>query len=399
MLVELHVIQNFAPSNLNRDDTGAPKDCEFGGVRRARISSQCFKRAIRQHFVASKLLGDAVLATRTRLLVDAVAERLAERGRDRDEARAVAQEALAAGGFAVDRDGRTEYLLFLGRQEIARFTDVCDRFWDALRGAGAAADRGSAPSTGDRGARKARREKAGKQETPPELRSAVLNVLDGGKAADLALFGRMLADLPEKNVYAAAQVAHAISTHKTAVEFDYYTAVDDLQARDESGAGMIGTVEFASACFYRYLNVDLDELRKNLAGDDELARQTLSSFVRAAVLAIPTGKQNSMAAHSLPSFVMAVVRRHGLWSLVNAFARPVRATDHKGLVAASIEALDGYWGRLAGVYGSDGLVDLAAFSVESDAELVHLKPGNLVPTLDALVTRTVAAATAAVAPA
>ena len=47
MIIELHMLQNFAPSCLNRDDTNSPKECEFGGYRRARISSQCIKRAIR----------------------------------------------------------------------------------------------------------------------------------------------------------------------------------------------------------------------------------------------------------------------------------------------------------------------------------------------------------------
>lgn len=395
MIVELHMIQNFAPSNLNRDDTGAPKDCEFGGVRRARISSQCFKRAIRTHFETARLLDDTALATRTRLLVDDVARRLAERGRDRDQATTVVEAALAAAGFGVDDDRRTKYLLFLGRREIAQFTDVCNQFWDALHPP-ASTKSDIARSGRDKAAKAPRRDKPARPEVPRELKSSVVAVLDGGKAADLALFGRMLADMPEKNIDAASQVAHAISTHKAAVEFDYYTAVDDLQGSDESGAGMIGTVEFASACFYRYLNVHLDRLRKNLDGDDELARKTLSSFVRAAVLAIPTGKQNSMAAHSLPSFVMAVARRHGLWSLVNAFATPVRATEHKGLVTASIEALDAYWGRMAAAYGSDAVIDMAAFTVEPDAELVHVKPANIVPTLEALVSRTVAAATAPV---
>ena len=48
MKIDLHLLQNFAPANLNRDDTGAPKDCDFGGFRRARISSQCLKRSMRR---------------------------------------------------------------------------------------------------------------------------------------------------------------------------------------------------------------------------------------------------------------------------------------------------------------------------------------------------------------
>src|SRR5205814_5665072 len=121
---------------------------------------------------------------------------------------------------------------------------------------------------------------AGKNAVPAPVKKAVLGVLDGGKAADLALFGRMIADLPDKNVDAACQVAHAISTNKVSFEFDFYTAVDDLKPDDTAGADMLGTVEFNSACFYRYSNLDLGQLVENLGGDEQLGRQTVEAFVR-----------------------------------------------------------------------------------------------------------------------
>ena len=68
MFVEVHVIQNYALSNLNRDDTGAPKTCEFGGARRARISSQCLKRAVRTYFREEAVIPSRQLSYRTRLL-------------------------------------------------------------------------------------------------------------------------------------------------------------------------------------------------------------------------------------------------------------------------------------------------------------------------------------------
>ena len=111
--------------------------------------------------------------------------------------------------------------------------------------------------------------KAAKGAVPAEISKALQKVLDGGKASDLALFGRMLADLPDKNRDASSQVAHAISTHKVGMEFDFFTAVDDLKPEETSGSDHLGTVEFNSACFYRYLNVDVNELRKNLQGDED----------------------------------------------------------------------------------------------------------------------------------
>src|SRR5579883_3533206 len=239
MFIELHLLQNFAPSNLNRDDTGSPKECEFGGYRRARISSQCFKRAIRMHFPA--LLRKEELATRSKLVVtQKVVPALVGRGRDSEQARIAVERALGAVKLKLD-DGKTQYLLFLSASEVAALTDACDRNFDVLlRAAG-----------GNPGNKKSKNE--ARAEIPSEVRSAVESILDGGKAADLALFGRMLADLPERNVDAACQVAHAISTNNIhSMEMDYYTAVDDLKPEDTAGADMIGTVEFNSACFYRY---------------------------------------------------------------------------------------------------------------------------------------------------
>src|SRR5579863_3728261 len=100
MYVELHLLQNFAPSNLNRDDTGAPKDCEFGGYRRARISSQCLKRAIRTSFRADGLVPPEALAVRTKRVIAEVGDRLAERGKPADEARQVVEALLSGVGIA-----------------------------------------------------------------------------------------------------------------------------------------------------------------------------------------------------------------------------------------------------------------------------------------------------------
>lgn len=361
MFIELHMLQNFAPSCLNRDDTNSPKDCEFGGYRRARISSQCIKRALRKHFENYSLLSQAHLAKRTKLLVDMLTDRLAAAGKDRETAKAVAETALRSCGLDIKSDGKTEYLVFLGAGEVAALAEACIQHWEALIAAG------ETEISGDKKSRK----KVGQAAVPEDFRKKVQTLLDGGKAADLALFGRMLADLPDKNIDAACQVAHAISTNQVSMEFDFYTAVDDLQPREETGAEMLGTVEYNSACFYRYANIDFNRLVKNLGGDQELARTTVQAFLTAAVEAIPTGKQNSMAAHNPPSLVFAVVREHGLWSLANAFVEPVRPGRDGHLVQKSITALENYWHRLATAFGEDGIKKKKALAV--DGELSVLK--------------------------
>jgi CRISPR system Cascade subunit CasC len=370
------MIQNFAPSNLNRDDTGAPKDCDFGGVRRARISSQCFKRAVREQFDEGRLIALENRAKHSKGFVTKATDRLTEIGKPKEDALRVVQAALRGSGLGLDGCD-TEYLLFLGTGEVryegkgkpGSFVDLCNAEWDRLL------------TLADKIEGKGKKES--KKACPADLRKSIIKALDGGKAADLALFGRMIADLPDCNIDAASQVAHAISTHKVAMEFDFYTAVDDLQPREETGAGMMGTVEFNSACFYRYANVDVDQLKTNLGGDEGLARRTVEAFLRASVSAIPTGKQNSFAAHNPPAFILAVVRENGApLSLANAFEKPVSTGRNDGLIEPSIEALDDYWAKCAAMYGKNGIRAIAASRM---GEKPHLKMVDKTVPFDGLV--------------
>lgn len=374
MIIELHMIQNFAPSNLNRDDTGAPKDCDFGGVRRARISSQCIKRAMREVFTKDslqpknrRLLSPEELAYRSKILAGKVVDCLAEQGKDREKAQVAVEAALRGAGLGV-KDGKTEYLIYLGSTAISSLAEVCARHWDALIAQRPEGEEETEAKT------KKKEKREAKSAVPKEVGKAVLDILDSARAADLALFGRMLADLPEKNIDAASQVAHAVSTHKVAMEFDFYTAVDDLQPREETGAGMMGNIEFNSACFYRYANVDVVQLKRNLGGDEDLARRTLEAFLRASKDAVPTGKQNSFAAHNPPAFILAVVRESGTpLSLANAFEKPVPTGRNSGLVDPSIEALDNFWAELTAMYGKNGIKSMVASHVGDQSELKGLE--------------------------
>jgi CRISPR system Cascade subunit CasC len=186
-------------------------------------------------------------------------------------------------------------------------------------------------------------------------------------------------------------VAHAISTNKVEMEFDFFTAIDDFAPNDNQGAAMMGTVEFNSSCFYRYANLDFNQLLRNLGQDSNLALQTLEAFVRGSLLAIPSGKQNSMAARNPPSFALAVVRDGGAWSLANAFLQPVRPKGDKSLMQRSIEELDRYWGNLAAVYGTRGIHQCAWLAVD-DADVHALKSHRVQPAgdesqVDALVSQ------------
>ena len=335
-LIEIHALQNFAPSNLNRDDTGAPKDALFGGTRRARVSSQCSKRAVREYF---KEQNKAWVANRTKRIVDDLKKRVGPKLTDQNgfseenllKAIEVAVSSLGSNKkVKVDKERKTDVLLFLSPKEIDSLEGVIAEFYaDLLK---------AKPS----------------DEVVKRLNDAIDGENRSRLSVDVALFGRMLAVMPEKNQNAACQVAHAISTHSVEREFDFYTAVDDLKPEDTAGADMMGTVEFNSACFYRYAVVDWDKLVKNLQGDDtELAAKGLRAFLEGFMVAEPTGKQNTFAAHNPPEFIAVSVRRNTApRNLANAYETAIRVKKDESLTKESATRLSAKAVALDKLYGT-----------------------------------------------
>jgi CRISPR system Cascade subunit CasC len=355
MFIELHLIQSFGPSNLNRDDTNSPKDCEFGGHRRARISSQSLKRAIRAEAKFAEIT-QAQPAQRSKWLTRPIVKKLENAGKETEEAQTIASAFAAAYAGKVDSKNpqKTSVLLFYSPSEVDLIVSALEALWNELVAA---------------------KESERKKLMDEVVKRIVKETKDRTSAPDVALFGRMLADKPELNIDAACQVSHAISTHRVLMEMDYYTAVDELLRDEEAGAGMVGFTGFNSACFYRYARIDWHQLCKNLAQDQALARRSVRGFLRAALNAIPTGKQNAFAAQSPTDLAFAVVRADGMsWSLVNAFETPVRAAYDGGYIKPSIVAIDNYWGALTAFY-DDAKIKGGALHVKQHADAVNALQG------------------------
>jgi len=316
MFLDIHVLQTVPPSNLNRDDTGSPKTAVYGGVRRARVSSQAWKRATRQAFQNTLERDD--LGVRTKQVVSLVADRVSELVPELAErADALATDVLKEAGIKLTepraRKDQTEprqsaesgYLLFLSRRQVNGLAEL----------AVAAAQDGGVVNKG-----MARR------------------TADSAHSIDIALFGRMVADATDLSVDAAVQVAHALSVHAVDNEFDYFTALDDRSPESEPGAGMIGTVEFNSATLYRYATVDVDGLQANL-GDVEAAARAVEAFLRAFVTSMPSGKQNTFANRTLPDAVVVQVRERQPVNLVGAFEEAVVGGDGVSRLQGACERL------------------------------------------------------------
>jgi CRISPR system Cascade subunit CasC len=375
MLIQIHLLQNYSPANLNRDDTGAPKDALFGGVRRGRISSQCLKRSIRKSAVfAAAFEAEGLLAVRTKKLPQLIQAELAKLGAEpkvaqaivarvpeigRESTKKTADEADSEDPETTEGESTGEIenkqLIFLGRDELPSLAQKLLALYQQY---------------GD--------EKKWVKAKIAEITKALGSSVP--RSVDVAMFGRMTTSEAFEDVQAAVQVAHALSTNALAEEFDYYTAVDDLSG--ESGAGMIGDIEFNCSTYYKYLNVHWEQLVKNLGGDVAVARRAILALVEAAATAQPTGKQNSFAAHCLPDLVLVEMRDKNLpVSYANAFLKPARASGNQTVMDDAIAKLADYMTRVGRAYGLTA--DRRAFLSIQDAAL----PGAAVnPSLEDLQT-------------
>ena len=323
-LIELHILQSFPVTCLNRDDVGAPKSAIFGGEVRARVSSQSWKRAIR--LLAAETCPELFAGRRGHYLAQPLQESIEQLGVESDTAQEWAESVVSHLGGQDKKhkdDFRTAVSLFLSPLELeAVATAVAPK---AQAGDDVDLKRG-------------------------DVRKA-LDALPARDMADIAIFGRFVADDSSVTLEGAGMFSHALSTHAVRNDIDFFSAVDDTQAADDSGAGHIGTLEFNSACYYRYIGLNRDLL----ADPDHLGHlnqedlnRVIESFLRACILAVPGARQNSMLGHNPPSCVLGRRRAGQPISLANAFEEPVRS--HKGIVQPSVEALKGHSDRLGTLY-------------------------------------------------
>jgi CRISPR system Cascade subunit CasC len=313
-VLELHKIQSYPVSCLNRDDAGSPKTAIFGGVQRSRISSQCEKRAMREYWKSAGLTQFAGIRTK---FIRADFERaLAAQGLDEDRAKELTQTIMETlGKIDAKRPHKLTTLIFISPGEMDRVATAaaaCQSEKEAIK-AVKAAMKGALPKD----------------------------------ATDIALYGRMFADETEFSSDACCMVSHALSTHKTATELDFFTAMDenkpasyeDEEHDEGQGAGMMDSAEFTSATFYHYCALNLDALTAKLPNNTpEEIKAIVRVFVEAFAIAMPGARRTSHNAHTRPAFVLATVQTGQPMQLVNAFEAPIRANGH-GYEQSSIDRL------------------------------------------------------------
>lgn len=323
MLIEVHMLKNYPPTCLNRDDAGSPKSCIFGGVQRGRISSQCIKRSVRTSELFTQAVGKSNIGVHTRKLPELVAKELEQRGFPETF---IEEAKKKISGFG-NREGRenkdgpfTAQIAFYSKQDI---DSVADKVTEAI---------------GD-----INNLEQFKQQSVKDWQKSMQDTNRRGISIDMALFGRMVTSDAFVDVEAAMQVAHAVSTHRVENELDFFTAVDDL-IFDESDqnlrAGMLGDADFNSCCYYFYASIDLDQLKENLKNSYDakaVAKELVPAVIETFVFSNPSGKQNAFAGNVLPEMVLCEAKSKKVpLSYINAFVKPARAGDMKDIVEDSI---------------------------------------------------------------
>lgn len=319
-IMEIHALETTAAANLNRDDTGSPKTMEYGGVTRARVSSQAWKRPIRLMF--RDLLDPQDLGIRSKEVVDILSQRIiALDDALADEAPQLAEAVLNKGagikltaprkkkGAEGDdtRLDQSQYLLFLGNRQYDRLAELAvdvRHEADDLKAA---------------------------QNAIGKMKKEIKQIVKDDKAVDIALFGRMVADDTDLNVDAASQFANAFSVQAVDTEADFFTAVDDNaknrdaddEASGDSGAAMLGDIEFNAATYYRFADVDVDRLFDTL-GDANATAKAVGAFVKAFVMSMPQGKSTTFAQGTLPDLVVVNIRDTQAVNMSGAFLTPVK---------------------------------------------------------------------------
>lgn len=333
MFIDVHILQTVSPSCINRDETGSPKTATFGGVNRHRVSSQAWKRATRVAF--NRDLPAEYIGTRTKKIVELVVKKVMDKDNELQEDKIIeiVSKVFSTAGIKVSKPKAKKgeehlkfeeatYLYFISKEQIEKIANFVITKLES-----------------------------GSKITKNEVKA----ILKADNSIDLSLFGRMVAEDPDLNVDASCQVAHAISTHAVAPEFDYFTAVDDEKASAEeeksSGAGMIGTVEFISSCLYRYATINTELLRENL-GNVADAKVAVEAFIKAFALSMPTGKANTFANHNLPAVVLVALREDMPVSLAAAFEKAVKTNLAGGYLAESVKAMKNYLEYINSAFGT-----------------------------------------------
>lgn len=299
LYLDIHALQILPPSCVNRDDTNTPKTCVYGGKIRTRVSSQCWKRAMRKYMKENELED---IGLRTKKFKSCVEKELVEKySFSKEDAEKAAGSAVKVSGIASVKEDAKAVIAFFSEEEIKAFSSVI-------------ADN---------------KETALDEKKATDLKKQLIDAVKDNPSTDIILFGRMFASEPSLDYDAASQVAHAISVNEARTEYDYFTAVDDIPNISDNGSAYLDTKQFTDPVLYRYANINLSETSELIRLDKENASRIAKSFIKAFLLSMPTGSINGYANVTLPEYVMITLREDMPVSFAPAFIKTVSSDDYE----------------------------------------------------------------------
>lgn len=347
LYLNIHAIQMVAPSNMNRDDAGSPKSVIINGTRRMRISSQSWKKAIRDY--VDSVHTDDKYGFRTKDFRTAIEDRIHAKNPNI----IITDDFKGIDGIVCDvldennigkkkKDSKTgkktclsEASFFIGNKVLNEVADLIISKYNEING---------------------NNDNQVLTNIDVKIKDALKSSND--HAYDIALFGRMLASDADKNIEAACQFAHAVGVSEMKTEFDFYTATDDNASNiNKKNSDMMGTSEFVNGVLYRYANINFNQLSYNLGNDTSRMKECIETFIHAFIEAIPSGKQNSEPNHILPSTIIITIGSQRQYT--DAFQVAITGKDENNMYAisnitelASNKLIDRI-NKIGSIYGSD----------------------------------------------
>lgn len=341
LYLDIHVLQTVPPSNLNRDETGSPKTATYGGVNRARVSSQSWKRVMREYFLAHS--DESNLGIRTTKLGELILNNMLSKQPDLDKEDTLKTivKGLKDTGLKInEKTFELSALAFIGHKQVNALADLF---------MGGIPDKES-------------------KESKKERIALVKDILNSNQALDIALFGRMVAGDVDLNEEASGQVAHAISTHEVQTDYDYFTGLDEMKT-DSAGAAMLGTIEFNSSTLYRYTNLSIHDLQRQLGNEGDLIG-SVELYIDAFLKSMPNGKINTFANQTMPYYVLVTLRDDRPISLVGAFEEAVES--NKGYEQGSVFKIEEEFKNVK-KFAQDNLIALGVSKFETETDGIETK--------------------------
>ena len=324
----MHVLQTLMFASVNTGDDGRPKTAMINNALRGRWSSQAIKHATRLKFEEMGI----DTGVRTRNFSKMVTKILTSEPMnwDTETTEDIVKKWMKAAGIISDSADAKDTIGFFGKDQATQFATVLNDNKDALDD----------------------------KKSEKTITDALEKAINNNCTADILLFGRMFASNSNLDKDASVQVAHALTVQDTEFDDDWFSACEEYPIEDENGqvnkgSAHISSKSYISGTFYKYANLNLSESSSLVKGADvDTVVEQAIAFMKAFVLSVPTGGQNSSAANSLPDYICLTLSESPV-TYEPVFNKPVTEENGKSIAEVAADKIEDYRQKLSFTFGDD----------------------------------------------